>query len=182
MKEVELKIKLNNPEKIVGHLKTLGVEFGASKTQFDKVYLQTGVNYPLKLGTNVLRIREESGKYLFTLKRPEGIELSKVEYETWVSNPQELDKIILDLGWVKYVEIKKTRSKGKVGDVNLCLDSVEGLGDFLEGEIFDEEGGLEVQEKLKKLFLSWGVGVDEIVNEGYDVMLVKKQKPELWKK
>lgn len=182
MKEVELKIKLNNPEKIVKHLKTLGVEFSAPKTQFDKVYLQTGVNYPLKLGTNVLRIREEEGKYLFTLKRPEGIELSKVEYETWVQDPNELEKILLDIGWVKYVEIRKTRCKAKIGEVNLCLDSIEGLGDFLEGEIFDENGGLEVQEKLKSLFLSWGVSVDEIVSEGYDVMMVKIQKPELWKK
>lgn len=181
MKEIELKIRLNNSEEIVIHLKTLGVEFGVPKKQYDKIYLQKGVEYPLKLGINVLRIREEEGKFIFTLKRPEEIELSKVEYETLVEKPEELEKIILDLGWVKYVEITKTRRKGKIGDINLCLDKVEGLGDFLEAEIFDEVGGIGVQNRLKELFFSWGIEINDIVSEGYDVLIVKMQRPELFK-
>lgn len=181
MKEIELKVRLNDPESLISKLKFLGCEFGVSKKQYDRVYLQKGIDYPLKLGTNVLRIREEEGKYLFTLKRPEEIELSKVEYETLVEKPEELEKIILDIGWVKYVEITKTRRKGKIEDINLCLDKVEGLGEFLEAEIFDEVGGIEVQNRLKELFLSWGIKEKDIVNEGYDVLMVKLLRPELFK-
>lgn len=42
--------------------------------------------------------------------------------------------IVKELGFVPFSDVSKTRQAGKLNDVEVCIDSVEGLGDFMELE------------------------------------------------
>ena len=47
--------------------------------------------------------------------------------------------IVKELGFVPFSDLSKTRRTGKLNDVEVCIDSVEGLGDFMELEQLADE-------------------------------------------
>lgn len=51
-----------------------------------------------------------------------------------VEDGDELESIILHLGFEPYVKVRKTRRTAHFGDIELCIDEVDGLGTFVEAE------------------------------------------------
>jgi len=58
----------------------------------------------------------------------------------------------------------------------VCLDSVDGLGDFVELErlIGVEEDDLAVQNELRNIMLGLGMDGKDRVLKGYDVLMWEK--------
>jgi adenylate cyclase class 2 len=95
-----------------------------------------------------LRIREVKGKTYFTYKGPKMDPVSKTreEIEIEVDDPESAREFLLKLGFNVVRIVKKLRTKYQLGDFEVCLDDVEGLGQFVE-----IEASCDDQEKIDNL-------------------------------
>ena len=71
--------------------------------------------------------------------------------------------------------MNKTRTKGKLENINLCLDNVKELeGEYIEAEIIS--GNKEnAKRKLIDLFNKIGIKEEQIEHRGYVAMLFEMQ-------
>lgn len=174
MREIEVKAKLKDRKKVETKLKELGGKLSDPVKQEDVVYNHKDKNvYALgKDAGAVLRIRKSKGETLLTLKKNLTSELDCLEHESKISDPIEIHNILTVLQFVPMVEINKLRSKCNVGEYEICLDNVEGLGDFIEVEYLCEDGdGEEISEELMKFLESLGVSREDRVTSGYDTLI-----------
>jgi len=173
MKEVEIKIRIDDIGSVIKQLEAKGCVFGLPLSQEDDIFIPLSEpTVPVGLGTNVLRIRRQAGKNLLTLKQ--GQELAKIERELEISDPETLEQIILMLGFKKIVQINKIRRKCKMGDLEICVDDVKGLGGFVEVEKITAEDPGQVQKELLSFIANLGVDVSKRETVGYDILYVQK--------
>jgi len=177
MKEVEVKYKISNRQKVMDALKKSGVVLGAVNRQEDISYAPKGYDYSRTgQGIPFLRIRRQNGRAILTLKKPMSNHLDKLELETNISDPVQMEGIINELGYEQDQRITKDRIKGEHAGYEICLDSVEALGDFIEVEsmIEDDENSEEAQESMRVLLKEiLGDEFDNLVDArtGYDVLM-----------
>src|SRR4051812_35777207 len=136
-KEIEVKARVGDLEVLKKAFEKKGVVFSEPLAQNDETFVDRnyGDYATFQPGKNLLRIRVQNGKFIFTLKQPQHVnELDAVEHETEIVDPKQLKEIILMLGYQPIVQIHKTRMRGKFGDFEICLDQVKELGTFVELE------------------------------------------------
>ncbi len=176
MREVEVKAQIRNLNHLLEGLASIGCVLSSATQQKDTVYVPKGMGIPVPENTNVLRLREQGNKVLLTLKIPKTNQLDCIEKELEISDASEMEAIILLLGFEKASFTEKFRRKGKVGDLEVCVDSVTDLGDFIEVEkLVDESAGEGVQTELFAFLQSLGVVEADQVFEGYDILLGRKR-------
>ncbi len=185
MNEIEVKAKLKDREGLLEQLKKLELEMRGEKYQKDVVFWPNDIKNTEThiLGRNFLRIREqkqdEKKKIIFTLKQPQTNQTDCIEHEIEIQEKDtlELTSLIYALGFYKFVEIEKTRMTAKMGDTEICIDDVTGLGSFIELEKFGPaEKAEEIQNELYALLESWGIQKEEYIYDGYDILVHKAQK------
>jgi adenylate cyclase, class 2 len=174
MREIEIKAKIQNPEAIRKKLEGKGIKLGKKLKQHDVVFGEPGKG-DNQFGANWLRIRTENDTITyFTLKSSVVGHLDSIEHETIVEDAKELELIIKQPGFKLYSELTKYRQKAQHGKVEICIDHVPGLGDFIELEkIFDQSSNIEhgaVVDELWEFFESLGIKKEHEVYEGYDVL------------
>jgi adenylate cyclase, class 2 len=173
MREIEIKVRVHDKQKLVDALEKNGIQLSTPKKQHDVVYAHPGAmdNAP---GENWLRIRiENDDKAIFTLKRSVTSELDSIEHETEVADAEELRKIIGYLGYSVFSDLTKTRQKAKVGDIEICVDEVPELGVFIEAERLTDEDADQtaIFEELWQFVERFGVSRSDEETSGYDVLL-----------
>jgi adenylate cyclase, class 2 len=179
MREIEIKARIQSIESIIVVLAEQGVAVTNPVTQHDRVYGPAGVDGADENTAPWLRIRTETKagitKHIFTLKRSVTNQLDSIEHETEVADEIETERIIAQLGFELYSDLTKTRQKAQFGDIELCIDTVEGLGTFIEAEKLtaDEVNYEVVVEELWAVFSSLGVKPEDAVTDGYDVLMNK---------
>lgn len=176
MREIEVKAKVADMAGIVKKLEADSHAVGGPVRQRDQVFGLAGRNG----GDGQapwLRIRTETkdgtDTYIFTLKKSITNQLDSIEHETKISDPRELEQIILHSGFEPYSDIVKTRRTAKIGDIELCIDTVEHLGEFIEAEKLtdDDIDYVAVVAELWTLLEKYGVSKADEVTQGYDVMV-----------
>ena len=177
-KEIEVKARVADLTELTRKLEALGISLSEPIIQNDETF--TDENYgdydKFQPGKNVLRIRENNGKFIFTLKQPQSNELDCLEREIEITDPKEFREALLLMGYKPAVEIHKVRRKAKYKDYEICLDEVKGLGSFAEVEkITDDENADEVQNELFEFLESFGVKREDRVTNGYDTLIYLKQ-------
>lgn len=135
--EIEIKAQCNNLADVKKRLKKLKAKFKQKTHQIDTYYL-TKPNSRYQFGPR-LRIRENlnSKKYFWEYHIPMGNYQAK-ENEVQIDNPKMAKYILKKLGFECDVVIDKIREKYQLGDINIDLDQVKGLGNFIEVEIMDK--------------------------------------------
>jgi adenylate cyclase class 2 len=179
MNEIEIKVRFDNLEQIVEKFKEIGCVFSEPKRQEDIIFLDAKMTeYKIVEGTIVLRIRNENGKYTFTIKQQLGRDLSSKEYEVEISNATSMYAMLQLMGFKELVRVNKTRLKGKYKSYNLCIDNVERLGNFLEIECLTERTDYEVVQNEMLTFLK-EIGIDTIqqVTVPYDTQIYYLNNP-----
>jgi adenylate cyclase class 2 len=178
MREVEIKARVADKSKLLQILKAQDVKLSDAITQRDRVWLPEGAQ--LGKGFPSLRIRTETNagatKNLLTLKKKAiNNQMDSIEHETEVHDEQELAHIIKHLGFVPYSDSTKTRQKAHIGGIEICIDTVEGLGDFVELEKLTEDDTDydEIAEELWAILEKFGVVRADQVTDGYDVLMRK---------
>ena len=180
MREIEVKARISNLPALVEALAGQGIVLSRPVTQHDRVYGVSGVDGGSSTSTPWLRIRTETNAtgvtHYFTLKKSVTNQLDSIEHEVVVSDDSELLKIIEQLDFVPYSDLTKTRRRGHAGRIEICVDHVNGLGDFIEGEILtdDDADYSQVVDELWSILSPLGVTQSDQVTDGYDVMMNKQ--------
>lgn len=169
--EIEVKAKVKNLD-VLSRLKEIGCVLNKPVVQDDCVYNKKGIDLSSHShGTAVLRIREQKGRKVFTLKKNRSNDLDCIEKEIEITDKNTLEEIIELLDYEKIVEVHKKRQRGKYGDYEICLDEVEGLGFFIEVEKMSDEDGKKVQDELFNFLKKLGIEDEDRVLIGYDSLV-----------
>ena len=117
----------------------------------------------------------ETKRALFTFKRSVTGQLDSIERETEVGDPDVMIAIVKELGFVPFSDLSKTRQTGKLNDVEVCIDSVEGLGDFMELERLADENAdpAAITDDLWRIMAELGISHQDEVADGYDILMKK---------
>lgn len=178
MNEVEVKARVKELAKLEKELSKLGIKFGTRIQQNDTVYSTGDWNFAeYTNGRNILRLRREDGKIMFTLKRPGKNELDSIEHEVAISDMEQMEKILGYLGYQEEVRVSKYRRRAKYKGLEICLDEVEDLGNFIELEKLTLEKNTEaIQEELFKILESWGINRADREQHGYDTLMALRKR------
>ena len=176
MREIEIKLKVNDSDAIEKQLKKQGCIFSKEIKQRDVVYSSKNNSSEFdnaKEGHIAIRIRYEDDVAKLTLKQQRSYEMDNIEYETEIKKPDEIHQMLSILGWKPEVEVKKTRKKGKLGEYEVCLDRVEELGDYIELEklIDDDASPDEARNELFQALKPFGLSEKDEENKGYDTKI-----------
>lgn len=172
MREIEIKVKVDDLKKVKKKLQDIGAIFLAEVTQEDEVFS----NEKMSKSKSAIRIRQSGTKSLVTYKRNLSSELDCIEKETEVSNPEELKFMFIEMGLIIFAKVKKSRSKFKFNDYTICLDRVESLGSFIEVEsLVEENEGEGFEENILKFLESLQVDITKRVFKGYDTLIREKK-------
>ncbi len=184
MVEVEIKIKIDSKEKLQMDLVALGFTKDKLLSEIDHYY--NGVSRDFRKSHEALRLRlveelidgEVSSKSVqMTYKGPklDSVSMSRVEHEVSVSSFETMDAILLSLGYKAVMPVIKLRQEYVFQDVTACVDSVDGLGDFLELETIVEDDSLRENAltKIYDILGKLGYSIEETTTTSYLSMLEK---------
>jgi len=180
MKEIEVKAHLKDKERVINELKKIGAALSAPIKQIDTVYTRVIGKKELYLSNDhFVRIREKSdGRFIFTVKADKSKKeaLIKTEHETEVKDAKELEQALFLMDYQISNKVTKVRQTATVGYYEICLDDVEELGSFIEVEKMagtDADVNAIVVE-LNSFIASLGVPEIDVINKGYDIMMIEK--------
>lgn len=168
--EIEIKSYCDDHAPVIRKLNALDAEHAGMFRETD-LYM----NHPardFRETDEALRIRQVGGRVLLTYKGPKVGRVSKtrVEREAAVGDFDTVRDIFDSLGFTPAGTIVKERDLYVLGEIEICIDRVEGLGNFVELEMkgTDVEGaerqllaiarelGLNRFEKKSYLELKYG--------------------------
>jgi adenylate cyclase class 2 len=175
VREVELKYAIDAgavPE-ILATIAAASVQWGPEVHQDDQAYAESdwGFGQP-KTGRKFARLRTENGRHWCTIKIPQSSETDCLETEWAVPDRALADRRLRSDGFRPTLRIIKTRRTARWGPVTLCLDTVQGLGCFLEAEILvdDDQDGPDLQAQLRHRLSTLDIALTPVA-ETYDTLL-----------
>lgn len=176
MREIEIKLRVKNLAEIEEKLKEKGCVISEPITQHDTIYSLKGSRNEFESaseGDVIIRIRRLKHVSQLNLKQQRSSEGDNLEYETEVKDPEEVHNMLVTLNWYPAIEVKKMRKKGKLGEYEFCLDTVEQLGTFVEIEKLtsDDADPEAVKEELFKELESLGLSREDEEIRGYDTQI-----------
>ncbi|MBI2631085.1 class IV adenylate cyclase [Candidatus Nomurabacteria bacterium] len=176
MYEVEVKARLKNREAVIKKLNDFGCKFGEELHQVDHIFNQEGVDFPPPLNSPVLRVRKQNDIYLFTLKISQGNRTDSLEREIEIKDGEKMIEILKLIKWKETILVDKKRIKTNVKDMEIVLDTVKDLGEFIEAEKIvvneSQEDRKKIQEELFDFLETLGIPKeDHVVGGKYDIML-----------
>lgn len=179
MYEVEVKARLQDRKTIFEKLKSLGCVFSENLHQVDEIFVPKDTIFPTPQGVPVLRVRKENNKYFFTLKVHQQNRQDCLEKELEISDGSKMLEIIKILGYKQVPTVDKNRIKTKLNDIEISLDEVKDLGEFIEAEKIvtseNSEERIKVQDNLYIFLNSLGISKEDFLIDGkYDIMLFEK--------
>lgn len=172
MREIELKFRVEDTEKLISKLKSLGCKIENVIEQSDTIYVSDLSNVESKEGAIWLRVRKENNHIELNFKKQSTKIQESQEIEFGVDSYEKANKFLEALGYPKWVIVNKKRRYSKYLDYNLCIDEVERLGTFFEIELLVEENDKnDYIEKLKSVAETLGLNKNDIINSHYDTMI-----------
>lgn len=135
--EVEIKVKVDNFAEIKEKVSKIGKLVKAIR-QIDDYYIPVQRDFFANKPQPIehLRIRTNPDKVVFEYTksvnmRADGDYDYAEEYETEISNAEEMKKILGFLNFKKYVTIEKQREYWICGGIEVALDEIKGVGTFI---------------------------------------------------
>jgi adenylate cyclase, class 2 len=175
MIEVEVKVKADH-ENVRPILKKIGAVKVRIEIQSDTYFAAPHRDFAKT--DEALRIRSLDGQAVLTYKGPKLDKVSKTreEFETPVDEVT-ITKILHALCFSEAGIVRKIREVFEEGEITVCLDAVEGLGEFLEIEIMAEsEKDLETSKhKLFEFLEQFGFGEKDSIRTSYLEMVLEKK-------
>lgn len=153
--EVELKFRLSDAAQMESQLDALGAVRGAVQTQCDQYFAHPVRSFAET--DEALRIRSIGDENRITYKGPVIDKATKTRHEselTFQSGPQsaeQLARIWEQLGFRRVRKVQKSRQLYRLSwqsrDLEICLDRIEGLGEFLEIETLADDSDKTVAQQ-----------------------------------
>ena len=169
--EVELKLQADH-ERVRERLDALDAERIGTVEQVDTYHEAPHRSFADT--DEALRIREErtggDPVYRLTYKGPKVDAGSKTreEHETDVADPDAMDATLRALGFSPAATVRKVRERYQLDGYTITLDSVDGLGEFVEVE--REAAGSDVEavrDGAREILDELGLDADEQLRTSY---------------
>lgn len=179
MYEVEVKVRADH-DAVRDSLDSLGGTHVESVEQEDIYYDAPDRDFAQT--DEALRIREEHSAgdrrddedagttdTLLTYKGPllDSDSKTRKEAETAVVEPEELRTILDGLGYEPAATVRKERERYTVDGVTVTLDTVEGLGEFVEGELETEADIDSARDRVLTVLTDLGLETDDQIRTSY---------------
>lgn len=178
--ETEVKVKIRNLAKLKNQLKKHNAKYLGVTHHLDTYFLVKPAKFRYQRGYPIIRIRQD------LIRKKSFLELHKVvdlyraeEHEVAISDAISAKAILIRLGYQLSAVIDKKREKYQLGQINIDLDTVKGLGRFMEVEVMNQkknEGVKIIYDFLSQLEIN---KEDIIPDLRYLDMLWLKQKVKL---
>jgi adenylate cyclase class 2 len=149
--EVEQKYRVDSPADVDNSLRRLGAELPAAIEQVDQYYAHPDRDFAVT--DEALRLRLIGQTNFVTYKGPKIDALTKTRREIEVPlapgarAAEDFDQVLQALGFRPVAKVCKQRRHAELLwqglAVDVSLDSVGGLGDFVELELLADEAGLD---------------------------------------
>ncbi len=164
MLEIEIKAYCDSCKDVIDRIISLGGKIKEMRIESD-IYF----NHPsrdFEKTDEAFRIRVIDNRNILTYKGPKLDEKTKTRFEQEVDfeDFESMKTILLKLGFVLVDEVVKERTIYLLNDIEICVDRVDGVGDFVELEKMDTD-----KEKCEKeLFeLAERLGLDRFERRSY---------------
>jgi len=182
--EVEIKIEIDNFEEIKAKVSEVG-NLVKSIHQVDDYFIPIHRDFLAQkpCPTEWLRIRTNPDKVIFEYDKAINMQDSgdydyAEEYETVVSNADELRKILNFLDFKNVVTVDKQREYWDCGDIEVALDKIKGLGNFIEAEAKgDFKDAIQAKQSCLKFLEDLGIKDAKVkeIKKGYPMMILEKR-------
>lgn len=186
MIEVEIKLPIASPADLeIIRTELLKIGFAESRRLEEHDTYFDNSRGEIRTGGQALRVRETKdcltgavrAQINFKGKKLDTQTMTRQELETDVEDGAVCREILRAIGYAPVVpEVVKDRSMLQKDSLTACLDSVHGLGDFLELELLvaGEEERPDALCRIEKLLNYLGYQVSDTVRTSYLSMLQKK--------
>ena len=183
--EVEVKLKIENRNEVREKVASLG-KFVKSIKQIDEYYIPSHRDFfaqkphPLEW----MRIITEPDRVIFGYYRSISTEIEKErgrvdeEYESEITNYEDFKKTLEFLDFKKIITVTKEREYWEYGKLEIALDKIKELGDFIEVEAKgDFKSDKEAKSACVSLLHKLGIENtdDKELWEGYAEMVLNKK-------
>jgi predicted adenylyl cyclase CyaB len=165
-KEIELKFKIENPGLIRKKLRNLKAKFIGKV--FEKTIKFDTKNDGLEKQGKFLRVRTGFENVITFKKKINKVDKNfkeREEIEVEISDPEKMEKILENLGFAKKWGMEKYREKWILGNVEVVIDKLPKMGNFIEIEGSKKAIqktakilGLDLKEGITKTY--WGLWED----------------------
>ncbi|MBN2487922.1 MAG: class IV adenylate cyclase [Methanosarcinaceae archaeon] len=170
MIEVEVKARADH-RKIKKLLEGMGAQAIGIEKHHDTYY--NAPHRDFAKTDEALRIRLRNGEAVLTYKgkKLDSVSKTRNEFETPVDG-ENARSILLELGFVETAVVKKTREVFEFDDLTIDLDSVDGLGEFIEVEIVADSDVDHHRARLFGFLAKLGIREDESIRRSYMELLM----------
>lgn len=172
MLEIELKARVSDLQAVRERLITLQADLEGKVHEHD-LYLNAP-HRDFAETDEALRIRDTSGKCTVTYKgaKRRNFHLkAREEYNCDVASGKTMGSIFASLGFREVAEVKKWREYYHFRDATICLDQVEGLGEFVEIELSDPDSVDDPAGHVAMLAEELGVTGEPILSSYLELLL-----------
>ncbi len=177
MIEVEIKARVLDRGAVAVKLRDLGARLIRREYHVD-IYL-SHPSRDFKSTDEALRLRVVNGEGLLTYKGPRlsrGVKAREeinVRVEPW----ERMLDLLKSLGFTEFLRIEKEREVYTYSFYTINLDSVKELGNFIEieTETNDVSAVEAIKSEMIKLLTKLGIGTDDLVEETYLELMLKKR-------
>jgi adenylate cyclase class 2 len=173
MLEVEVKARVRDVEALKKRLTQLGARYLGEEKQVDVYFNHPSRDFASR--DEALRLRRAKGSCYLAYKGPklDGVTKTRVEHEVKVACYEEARRILESLGFTAVLEVNKTRRLYALGEYIIALDSVEGLGNFVEVE---KKGSAYEPKELLGFLKRLGVAEEQAERRSYLELLLEKHR------
>ncbi|MFQ5647646.1 MAG: class IV adenylate cyclase [Candidatus Aenigmatarchaeota archaeon] len=172
--EIEVKVRLEDLEEMKRKLAGRGAVFEEPVVQEDRYFKPKGFEKKVQVpGDFIVRIRKAWGKVILTSKILTEVRGAWIENETDITDPEEMEKILLLTGLVNAFNINKIRHIGKLGEFEICIDDVKELGKFMEVCLIADEHE-QTRERIISFLKELGFSDKDIDTRGYGEIIGEK--------
>lgn len=179
--EVELKVKILSKEEIINKLENLNFIKSSLVVETDTYFTSShhdfiSLDEALRI-RNVLNKSTNETKSVITYKgaKLDNISMSRKELETEIKDSKIVKEILENIGFKSVPPLVKERQYLKNNNnITACVDTVKGLGEYLELEIIVENNSDKEKSlvELENLLLKLGYSMKDTISTSYLSMLM----------
>jgi adenylate cyclase, class 2 len=175
VEHIEIEIRAAVDKKtILSRLIALGAERVSESAEHDE-YFKFGLDESRRL---VVRIRKKGERTLLTFKGSSKLaeDVAWQEWETPISDSDNLKKLLLSNGLVPVVTIDKHRITFHHEHFEINVDHIAGLGDFVEVELHAEDAAAGRAQVAAFLEKELRVPQTAFITKGYVPLMLEQAK------
>ncbi|MCX6723349.1 MAG: class IV adenylate cyclase [Candidatus Staskawiczbacteria bacterium] len=152
--EIEIQVKIENA-KVLADFLNKNAQFKYEDHQVDEYFSPAHCDFtaerPIK---EWLRLRDSNGKYSITYKNwyyEDGRSTHCDEYESSIDDIGQVRKIMEVLNFKNITTVDKIRKSWDYKDYEVSMDSIKGLGDFVEVEYKGDKKDVKPKKVLAEM-------------------------------